>query len=110
MKYLAFWAILLIFVIPKHIGYGKEKQLQYQEMSLFDDSFFEDVSSKGDELLPVEQNKETPVKKKSEKQFCFEKLEENARQKMEKAVRTGKAVNVSMPIDENSEFVARGNV
>lgn len=79
---------------------AKKKQLQYQEMSLFDDSFFEDVSSKGDELLPVEQNKETPVKKKSEKQFCFEKLEENARQKMEKAVRTGKAVNVSMPIDE----------
>ena len=47
---------------------AKKKQLQYQEMSLFDDSFFEDVSSKGDELLPVEQNKETPVKKKSEKQ------------------------------------------
>lgn len=48
---------------------AKKKQLQYQEMSLFDDSFFEDVSSKGDELLPVEQNKETPVKKKSEKQL-----------------------------------------
>lgn len=79
---------------------AKKKQLQYQEMSLFDDSFFEDVSSKGDELLPVEQNKETPVKKKSEKQLYFEELEENARQKMEKAVRTGKAVNVSMPIDE----------
>lgn len=42
---------------------AKEKQLQYQEMSLFDDSFFEDVSSKGDELLPVEQNK-TPVRDK----------------------------------------------
>lgn len=79
---------------------AKKKQLQCQEMSLFDDSFFEDVSSKGDELLPVEQNKETPVKKKSEKQLYFEELEENARQKMEKAVRTGKSVNVSMPIDE----------
>ena len=81
---------------------AKKKQLQYQEMSLFDDSFFEDVSSKGDELLPVEQNKETPVKKKSEKQLYFEELEENARQKMEKAVRTGKSVNVSMPIDEKT--------
>lgn len=79
---------------------AKKKQLQYQEMSLFDGSFFEDISSKGDELLSVEQNKETPVKKKSEKQLYFEELEENARQKMEKAVRTGKAVNVSMPIDE----------
>ncbi len=27
MKYLAFWAILLIFVIPKQIGYGKEKTI-----------------------------------------------------------------------------------
>lgn len=27
MKYLAFWTILLIFVIPKHIGYGKEKTI-----------------------------------------------------------------------------------
>ena len=81
---------------------AKKKQPQYQEMSLFDDSLFEDVSSKGEDFASAEQKteNETPVKKKSKKQLYFEELMENAQRKMEEAERAGTVVTISMPIDE----------
>lgn len=81
---------------------AKKKQPQYQEMSLFDDSLFEDVSSKGEDLASAEQSmeNETPVKKKSKKQLYFEELMENAQRKMEEAEQAGTVVTITMPINE----------
>ncbi len=82
---------------------AKKKQPQYQEMSLFDDSFFGDGSSKGDDLASAEEKKETeiPAKKKSKKQLYFEELMENARRQMEETERTGNVVSISIPIADD---------
>ena len=84
---------------------AKKKQPQYQEMSLFDDSFFGDVASKGEATVSAEQKTETeiPVKKKSKKQLYFEELIENARRQMEEAERTGNVVTISIPIADEEK-------
>lgn len=90
---------------------AKKKQPQYQEMSLFDDSFFGNASSKGDDSVSAElqmSKNETPaVKKKSKKQLYFEELEENARRKMEEAEQTGNVLTVYIPINDDGKAKAK---
>lgn len=88
---------------------AKKKQPQYQEMSLFDESFFGEVSSKGEGIVSAEQKTETeiPVKKKSKKQLYFEELMENARREMEEAERTGNVVTISIPIADEEKVKAK---
>jgi len=91
---------------------AKKKQPQYQEMSLFDDSFFGDVSAKGDDSVSAEQKTgtEIPVKKKSKKQLYFEEIMENARRQMEEAERTGNIVTVSIPIADDGKAMGKNIV
>lgn len=84
---------------------AKKKQPQYQEMLLFDDSFFGDGSLKDNDSASAEQKTETeiPVKKKSKKQLYFEELMENARRQMEEAERTGNVVTTSISVADDGE-------
>ena len=88
---------------------AKKKQPQYQEMSLFDDSFFGDGSLKNNDSASAEQKTETeiPVKKKSKKQLYFEEMMENARRQMEEAERTGNVVTISIPIADEEKAKAK---
>lgn len=88
---------------------AKKKQPQYQEMSLFDDSFFGDGSLKDNDSAFAEQKTETeiPVKKKSKKQLYFEELMENACRQMEEAEQTGNVVTISIPIADEEKAKAK---